>query len=183
MNNLSWKIEELHSIKPLEFFELIQKNKDYIHPTFPATVAFCDSLLKTKNFFEESKEIKEQGKGDYFIIKEVNTNTLIGYFQIKNITEKLGRCEFAYFIDQDFQGNGIISTLIFDMTVYVFEVLELNKIIICTSKENLGSQRVARKNNFQQEGVLRNEFLNYRGELEDVVHFGLLKSEFQKDEK
>lgn len=183
MNNLSWKIAELHSIKPSEFFELIQKNKDYIHPTFPVTVAFCDSLLKTKNFFSESRKIKEQEKGDYFIIKKANTNTLIGYFQIKNITEKLGRCEFAYFIDQDFQGIGIVSAVISDRIVHAFEVLDLNKIVICTSKENLASQRVAIKNNFQQEGILRNEFMNYLGELEDVMYFGLLKSEFQKNEK
>ena len=183
MENFSWKIEKLHSVRPSDFFRLVQKNKEYIHPTFPVTVESCETLWKTKNFFSESKKLKKQGKGEYFIVKELSSNASIGYFQIKNISQKIRRCEFAYFVDQEFQGRGIVSALVAKMTVFAFNEMEMEKAVICTSKENQASQRVALKNNFQQEGILRNEFKNYLGQLEDVVYFGLLKSDHQQNEK
>lgn len=183
MSITSWKIEKLHSVRPSEFFRLILKNKEYIHPTFPVTVSSCETLWKTKSFFSNSKKLKKQGKGEYFVLKEEKTETLIGYFQIKNISQKISRCEFAYFVDQDFQGQGIVSELVSKMIIFAFNELEMEKVVICTSKENQGSQQIAIKNKFQQEGVLRNEFKNYLGQLEDVVYFGLLKSDYQKHEK
>ena len=183
MSKTSWKIEKLHSVRPTEFFRLVQKNKEYIHPTFPVTVSSCETLWKTKSFFSDSKKLKKQGKGEYFILKEEANNQIIGYFQIKNISQKISRCEFAYFVDQDFQGQGIISELISKMINFAFDHLEMEKVVICTSKENIASQRVALKNHFQQEGILRNEFKNYLGQLEDVVYFGLLKSDHHQHEK
>jgi RimJ/RimL family protein N-acetyltransferase len=56
----------------------------------------------------------------------------------------------------------------------------MNKVYICTSKINLASQRIATKLGFQKEGILREEFKNGKAILEDIVYFGLLKSEYQK---
>ena len=55
----------------------------------------------------------------------------------------------------------------------------MNKIFICTSKINKGSQQIALKHNFQKEGILREEFKNHEGVLEDVNYYGLLKSDFK----
>jgi ribosomal-protein-serine acetyltransferase len=56
----------------------------------------------------------------------------------------------------------------------------MNKIFICTSKTNFGSQQIALKNGFIQEGTLREEFKNHEGVLEDINYFGLLKSDYEK---
>jgi ribosomal-protein-serine acetyltransferase len=56
----------------------------------------------------------------------------------------------------------------------------MNKVYICTSKINAASQRIATKLGFQKEGILREEFKNGKAMLEDIVYFGLLKSEYQK---
>jgi ribosomal-protein-serine acetyltransferase len=55
----------------------------------------------------------------------------------------------------------------------------MNKIFICTSEVNLASQRIALKHNFKQEGILRDEFRNGDGTLQNTVYFGLLKSEYK----
>ena len=39
------------------------------------------------------------------------------------------------------------------------------------------------KHHFKQEGILRDEFKNGDGILEDVVYFGLLKSEYKTHER
>ncbi|HEU4496474.1 MAG TPA: GNAT family protein, partial [Flavobacterium sp.] len=59
--------------------------------------------------------------------------------------------------------------------------LQMNKIIICTSKANFGSQKIAAKLGFAQEGILREEFKNGEEILEDIIYFGLLKSDYHHE--
>ena len=56
----------------------------------------------------------------------------------------------------------------------------MNKIFICTSKINFGSQQIALKNGFILEGILRQEFKNGEGILEDINYYGLLNSDHEK---
>ena len=176
----NWKIENIEAILPEEFFELIQKNKSHIHSTFPVTVANCLDIEKTKNFITENIEKENNKDGYYFYIRNLETNKLIGYVCIKNVKKDVMKCEFAYFIDKDFEGQGIISKLVSQTIAYCFNELEMNKIFICTSKINKASKQIALKHGFQQEGILREEFKNHEGILEDVVYFGLLKSDYEK---
>ena len=176
----NWKIENIEAILPEEFFELIQKNKSHIHSTFPVTVANCLDIEKTTNFIAENIEKENNKDGYYFYIRNLETNKLIGYVCIKNVKKDVMKCEFAYFIDKDFEGQGIISKVVSQTIAGCFNELEMNKIFICTSKINKTSQQIALKHGFHQEGILREEFKNHEGILEDVVYFGLLKSDYEK---
>ena len=176
----NWKTVTIENILPEEFFELIQKNKSHIHNTFPVTVANCLDLEKTTNFITENIEKEKNKDGYYFYIRNLETNKLIGYICIKNIRKDVMKCEFAYLIDKDFEGQGIISKIVSQTITRCFEELEMNKVFICTSKINKASQQIALKQGFQQEGVLRDEFKNQEGILEDVVYFGLLKSDYER---
>jgi RimJ/RimL family protein N-acetyltransferase len=176
----NWKIETIEGIVPNEFFELIQKNKSHIHHSFPVTVANCLDLGKTEKFINENKKKEQNKDGYYFYIRNLETNKLIGYVCIKNIRKDVMKCEFAYFIDKDFEGQGIISKVVSQTIARCFDELEMNKVFICTSKINKASQHIALKHGFVEEGILRKEFRNHKGILEDVVYFGLLKSEYEK---
>lgn len=66
-----------------------------------------------------------------------------------------------------------------DVIAICFKELSMNKIFICTSKINFGSQRIALKHGFIQEGILREEFKNSEGILEDINYYGLLKSDYK----
>ncbi|MEO5776355.1 MAG: GNAT family protein [Flavobacterium sp.] len=176
----NWKTETIENIRAEEFFELIQKNKIHIHSTFPATVANCLNLEKASNFIAENIEKGKNKEGYYFYIRNLETNKLIGYVCIKNVKRDIMKCEFAYFIDKDFEGQGIISKVVSQTISRCFGELKMNKVFICTSKINKASQQIALKHGFQQEGILREEFKNNEGNLEDVVYFGLLKSDYEK---
>jgi ribosomal-protein-serine acetyltransferase len=106
---------------------------------------------------------------------------LIGYICIKNVNKDILKCELAYFIDADFEGKGIISDAVSQTIDFCFNKLRMNKVYICTSKINKGSQRIALKHGFQEEGILREEFKNHEGILEDIVYFGLLKTDFNNE--
>ena len=176
----NWKIDKLENISSEEFFLLIDKNRDYISKSFPVTVSNCLNLETTAKLISESIEIENKKDGYYFYIRNLETNNLIGYSLIKKIDLTISKCEFAYFIDKDFEGKGITSTVVSQTIDFCFNELKMNKIFICTSKINFGSQQIAIKNSFQQEGVLREEFKNGDGILEDIIYFGLLKKEYKQ---
>ena len=183
MKFTNWKLEKIENILAEEFFNLIDKNRNHIGKTFPVTVSNCIDLEKTAEFIANNIQIEKQKAGYYFYIRNLETNDLIGYICIKKIDFNISKCELAYFVDKDFEGKGIISKAILDVIAICFKELLMNKIFICTSTINFGSQQIALKNGFIQEGILREEFKNDKGILEDIVYFGLLRSDYIKDEK
>ncbi|MFB9078018.1 GNAT family N-acetyltransferase [Flavobacterium procerum] len=174
------KIDRIENILSKEFYELIDKNRNHIGHTFPVTLANSDSPEKAENFIAVNKAREKNNEGYYFYARDIKTNVLIGYLCIKSIDFRISKCELGYFIDEDFQGKGITSKMVSDALEFSFKELNLNKVFICTSEVNLASQRIALKHNFKQEGILRDEFRNGDGELENSVYFGLLKSEYNQ---
>lgn len=174
-----WKTDTIDDILPEEFYTLVQSNKSHIENTFPITVSCCSTLEKTEELILKNGRKENEKDGYYFYIRNTETQKLIGYVCVKNINKTIMKCELAYFIDKDFEGQGIISKAVADTIAFCFGTLEMNKVYICTSKINAASQRIATKLGFQKEGILREEFKNGNAILEDIVYFGLLKSEYQ----
>ncbi|MFH7003230.1 GNAT family N-acetyltransferase [Flavobacterium bizetiae] len=183
MSFTDFKIETINDILPEEFYNLIEKNTAYIGNTFPFTLTNCLDLEKTKQFitFSRDKEINKENY--YFYARDIKTNALIGYLCIKSIDNDKAKCELGYFVDKDYQGKGITSKVVSETLDFCFNTLKMNKVFICTSKINTASQQIALKHHFKQEGILREEFKNGDGILEDIVYFGLLKSEYNNDER
>jgi len=178
-----WKTESINTISPQEFYALIEKNRNHIRKTFPRTLASCRDLKATEKFFAEAADNEAWKDNYYFYLRNTDSKALIGYIVIKNIDVDIAKCELAYFIDNDFEGKGIITKAIGDTLNFCFGELKMNKVTICTSKENKASQRIAEKHGFIQEGLLKQEFKSGEGKLEDVLYFGLLKQDYQKNEK
>lgn len=183
MSFTDWKIDRIENILPEEFYKLIDKNKDHIAKTFPVTLANSDTLKKAENFMAVNLEKEKNKEGFYFFARDIKTNTLIGYLCVKTIDYRISKCELGYFIDEDYQGKGITSKMVAAALEFCFIELMLNKVFICTSEINFASQRIALKHNFKQEGLLRDEFRNGDGELQNTVYFGLLKSEYNNNER
>lgn len=176
----NWQLQSIDKILSEEFFDLIEKNRNHISSTFPVTVDHCLDLEKTEQFIAGNIKIESKKEGYYFYVRNIETNKLIGYIGIKKIDLKIFKCEIFYFIDKNFEGKGIISKSISHVLDFCFRSLKMNKIFICTSKINFGSQQIALKNGFILEGVLRDEFKNHEGNLQDINYYGLLKSDYER---
>ncbi len=176
----NWKLDKIENIHFKEFFYLIENNRSRIKKTFPVTVSNCVDLKATEDFIRKNIQIEIEKTGYYFYVRNLQTNCLIGYIGIKKIDYHISKCELFYFIDKDFEGKGIISKAISEVIGFCFIELKMNKIFICTSKINFGSQQIALKNKFVLEGTLREEFKNGEGILEDINYYGLLKSDYEK---
>ncbi len=176
----NWKIDRIENIHFKEFFDLIENNRNRIQKTFPVTVSNCVDLETTEEFITKNIQIEKEKTGYYFYIRNLETNNLIGYIGIKKIDYHISKCELFYLIDKNFEGNGIISKAVSEVIGFCFNQLKMNKIFICTSKINYGSQQIALKNGFVHEGTLREEFKNFEGVLEDINYYGLLKSDYER---
>ena len=176
----NWKLDKIENIHFKEFFDLIENNRNRIIKTFPVTVCNCVDLKVTEEFIAKNLQIEKGKSGYYFYVRNIETNKLIGYIGIKKIDYHISKCELFYFIDNHFEGKGIISKAVSEVINFCFQELKMNKIFICTSKINFGSQQIALKNGFVLEGVLREEFKNHEGVLEDINYYGFLKSDYEK---
>ena len=175
-----WKIETIAQILPEEFYDLIDRNREHICKTFPVTLRGCIDLESTKNFISQAIDNQIWTENYYFYVRDTKCSNLIGYVVVKNINTDIAKCELGYFVDKDFEGKGIISSALGNVLAYCFGDLRRNKVYISTSLTNIASQSVALKHGFIQEGILRDEFRNGEGKLEDIVYFGLLKKDYKK---
>jgi len=183
MSFTDWKTDRIEHILPEEFYKLVDKNRNHIGKTFPVTLANSDSLKKAEDFLAVSLDKEKNNEGFYFYARDIKTNDLIGYLCVKTIDYRISKCELGYFVDEDYQGKGITSKMVSNALDFCFNELKMNKVFICTSEINFASQQIALKNNFKQEGILRDEFRNGDGDLQNTVYFGLLKSEYNTHER
>lgn len=180
MNFTDWKIDRIENILPEEFYKLIDKNRNHIGQTFPVTLSDCNTSEKTEDFIVFCLEKEKNKEGYYFYARDLKTDALIGYLCVKSINIRISKCELGYFTAEEYQGKGITSKMVSNALDFCFNELMMNKVFICTSEINFASQRIALKHNFKQEGLLRDEFRNGDGNLQNTVYFGLLKSEYIK---
>ena len=181
MNSIDPVIVGIKSVSPDAFFNLIDENKNYIQKGFAGTVKKCQPKEGAKELFATWVQDENEKRCFSFFIKDQHTNSLIGLINIKNIDLDIKKCEIGYFISEKFTGKGIVSKLTKTVISFCFESLSVNKIFLRIAPENIGSQKVALKNGFKVEGVLRQEYKGFQEILEDVMYFGLLKSEYAKN--
>jgi ribosomal-protein-serine acetyltransferase len=176
-----WETVGISNISAEEFYALIARNREHIAKTFPRTLEACPDFTSTASFLKANSQKQKDGENYFFYLRHTIKGHLMGYIVIKNIDQYVLKCELAYFVDKDYQGRGIITETVAHVVDFCFDSLKMNKVYICTSPVNFGSQKVALKNGFVQEGILKEEFKNAEGVLEDVVYFGLIKSEYKNE--
>ena len=71
-----------------------------------------------------------------FTLKEESSKKVIGLIYIKELDKVEGQGEFAYGIDYNFEGKGIISKAVSELTTYAFESLNLDRLQIIVHKTN-----------------------------------------------
>ena len=158
-----------------QFLELISSNRKRISEYFPKTAkSVYDKVSATE--YVKAKNIAANEKDHFcFVIEDTHENKLSGVIFLKSFDWTIPKCELGYFIDKDKEGQGIISKAISEIIKFCFDNFKLNKLFLRTALVNLGSKRVAEKNGFIVEGILRKDFKTENGELIDVVYYGLVR--------
>lgn len=120
-------------------------------------------------FWERRKEL-------YMLATSLVTREIIGSVSIFT-HERHNKAELGYWIAKSAWGHGYATEATLAMVKYVFETMKLYRIEANHLLRNPSSGKVLQKLGFKYEGYLRQSYLK-DGNFEDLLYYGLLRSEF-----
>ena len=156
------------------FFTLVSANREYIRDYLPVTAAGIQDIPATEAYIEEKIILADEKEHYCLLIEDRHTHTLAGAFFLKNLDWKVPKCELGYFVNHAHGGKGLMSDAMARVVQFCFGVLGMNKIYLRTGIHNTASRRVAEKNGFEVEGILRRDFRIHDGSLVDLAYYGLV---------
>jgi len=157
-------------------YDLIMDNRPRLIDYFPIAIGGIHSLADTEHYIKLKTKQAQAKEAITYLIVDDETTIPIGFTFIKNFDWDVHKAELAYYIDKHYERKGITSKALQLIIAYCFDALKLKKLYLRTAKDNIGSQRVALKNGFLLEGVLRKDFKIADGTLIDLHYYGLIKN-------
>ena len=170
-------IRPIRNEDSLNYHSLIDQNKERLSKYFPKTLNANKDLESTTAHVVERIRLTEKKEFFTFVIFDNLSNKIVGTIFLKELDWNIPKGEIGFFIEQNYEGKGIITKSVSLVINHCFDTLDLNKVYMRIAEDNISSKRVAEKNDFKVEGVLRKDFKTSEGELIDVVYYGLLKNE------
>lgn len=138
--------------------DFVNANEQRLKAFFPKTLA-QNLTPDLAEIFTKLKVSQFEKKEEYlFTLKEEQTRKLIGLVYIKELDKVEGQGEFAYCIDYNYEGQGIVSIATLALVNYAFENLDLNRLQIIAHKDNVSSIKVAEKCDFIWQKTLLNGY-------------------------
>lgn len=118
-------------------------------------------------------------QGDhYWAIKLKDQNKFIGTIRITDIDVRKKICLLGYGLNPEFQGKGYGFESVQLAMNFLFEILHMHKLTGYAAPSNLPSIILAEKMGYKREGLLRDHYLDYKGNRIDAIVFGLLREEY-----
>lgn len=169
-------------------FNLTDKNRNYLREWLP-WLDGTQNVEDTRGFIDFCLTQEASGKAlNYLIFFKSNSSpynhsaddlcgSLCGTlgFNSLNRQHKIG--QIGYWLDEGFQGHGIMRLTVRELIRQGFEEQRLNKIEIRCAEENTKSQAIPKALGFQQDGILRqNEYLYDR--YVDHIVYSLLREDY-----
>jgi RimJ/RimL family protein N-acetyltransferase len=107
------------------------------------------------------------------------TEAIIGHIEFFKPVAYLDGYELSYLIyDPAERGKGVTSEAVRLLATYLFFTRKVNRLQLNIHPENLASRRVAEKNGFVEEGMMRGVWY-HRGRYQDLMVYVLLRDEYE----
>ncbi|MGB5418726.1 GNAT family N-acetyltransferase [Algibacter sp.] len=158
LNFGSYYIIPIHPKDGWTICNFIVANEDRLKRFFPKTLE-QNLTPDLSNIFVAKKVSQFETKEEFlFTLREAESNKLLGLVYIKEVDLDKKQGELAYCIDYNFQGKGLITEAVKQLSDYAFSQLGFKTLQIIVHKSNIGSVKVAENNNFTWIKTLNNEF-------------------------
>ena len=136
-------------------FESLERAKEQIE--------FFTRGFEQRTMIRWGIELKQSGK-------------LIGTCGLFAFSEDALKAELGYELNSSYQGNGFMTEALKAVLDYTFRECGINRVEAFVEPLNTASQGLLEKLGFTKEGTLR-EYERCRGELIDIIIYGLLRSD------
>lgn len=156
------------------FFTLVDRNRDHLRPWMPwadTTLTPDDTRAFIKNGLMQLADNNGCQLGIWYKNEPVGT---VGfhYWNWDN-----GRTEIGYWLDERFQGRGIMTRVCWTLIDYAFGELGLRRVEIRAAAGNGKSRAIPERLGFTLEGILRQ--VERRGDhWDDMVVYAILAHEW-----
>jgi ribosomal-protein-alanine N-acetyltransferase len=142
----------------LNLNELMVSNAERFKRFFPKTLSSNLTFEATKSYILDKTNEFQLKSGFTFAIKQKANHNIIGLVILKKLNWKLKQAEIAYCISSEFEGKGLTSFSVKEITRFAFEDLGLKTLQIISHKTNFGSVQVAKNCGFVWQRTLPKEF-------------------------
>ena len=132
---------------------------------------------KAKNFIDNS--INESSV-NYAIVDD--SNEYMGTVSLKHIDNENKKAEYAICMRNKAMGKGLSKLATDEILRIAFEDLNLNKVYLYVSKDNIRANKFYQKYNFILEGEFKEDMF-IKGEFKDVNWYRILKKEYIERKK
>lgn len=156
-------------------FDAVSRNREHLTP-FMHWMVPDYSLQMAKEFIQRAVEGVE--KKELLGLGIFEGDRLLGSIGYTSFEWTARRTEIGYWIDRELEGRGLVTRVCIRLIDHAFEELDLNRVEIRCSVENLRSAAIPRRLGFQQEGLLRQSEVRH-GKLHNFLIFGLLRDEWR----
>lgn len=136
------------------------------------------SLEKVKSFIDSSsKQTLEDANLNYAIVD--SDDNYMGTVSLKNINRVDKNAEYAIVTRRDAHGKGFAKSASEDILRVAFDELQLEKVYLYVSVENIAANKFYQKFGFIEEGVFR-KHMRISEKLTDIRWYSILKDEYVK---
>jgi ribosomal-protein-serine acetyltransferase len=176
---MQWSFDH-YTLRPVleedlqQYFDLIDNNRKRLEDFFAGTVAATKTIDQTKTHLSDVISKHQSRKFYPYIIADNLTGELVGSIQIKSIDWNIPKAELGYYVDSRYEGKGIITRGVSILVDFAFRELKMQKLFVRTHESNIGSKLVAEKNGFKIEGLIKRDYKTTKGEVVDLLYYGLL---------
>ncbi|WP_223701645.1 GNAT family N-acetyltransferase [Sutcliffiella deserti] len=176
------KIDEQLSLKLTEekdaerLFELTDNSRDYLREWLP-WLDSTKTVEDTRDFIKGTRQSYAENKAmSTMILYKGGIVGTAGYNTI-DWTNKV--VYIGYWLDKDYQGNGIMTRVAEALTDYAISELRMNRVDIRAAEENLKSRGIPERLGFTMEGKIRQAEWLYDHYVDHAV-YGMLADDWNK---
>lgn len=165
--NINYKVmEQTIGLRPYQIGDAEDLYKILSNPNFTYFKSSPKSLADEIRYINEC--IENFKNGTFYNYAIVLNGEVIGGIGVKVFTHRNYIGELGYFLEERHWGKGIISQALKTMEDICFEFIGLTRLEIIMQPKNTSSERVAIKNGYEKEGLLKKVIKDKEGNLKDV---------------
>jgi ribosomal-protein-alanine N-acetyltransferase len=176
------KLEEKQIyIRPLRLddteslLQLRLRNRIFLEPFEPRQPESHFTFEGQQKAVEQVMKNWEEGTGYGFGIFIKETDALIGRVTLSNVVRGAWQsCTIGYFLDQTFNGQGIMTKAVRLAIEFAFNEADLHRVQAAIMPHNIASIRVIEKIGFHYEGLAK-YYLKINGKWEDHLIYSITK--------
>ncbi|MBK7084525.1 MAG: GNAT family N-acetyltransferase [Flavobacteriales bacterium] len=157
------------------FFRLIDRDRALFATYFPVTTGRTSDPHATLGYMRDLVAQAVAQETFCYLVLQEGASEPVGALFLRSFDRRVAKCEAAYLVSSAHQGKGIASGAVAWAIDEAFRTHGMNKVFLRVDPDNAASIRVAEKNGFLREGLLRQDFRTNDDRLMDVIVFGKLR--------